>query len=128
MSNYGNHVFGDFIWDVEKEIIDHEILANNIFKIMIDAIENTNMTIVHKKLCILGQTETSAPGFTSVILIDESHCTSHCYSDKGWLAIDCFTCGKTDPQIVMDYIVNKIKNEYPSLICTYKQNHKRFHY
>ena len=37
-------------------------------------------------------------GFAAVVLVDESHVTAHCYSDRGWLAIDCFTCGESDPE------------------------------
>ena len=68
------------------------------------------------------------PGFTAIILIDESHCSSHCYSDRGWLAIDVFTCGKTNPKLVMNYIEDQIRSDYPSLKCTYRKNHKRFHF
>lgn len=125
--HHGNHVFADFIWDVDENI-DHNLLGERVFKIMENAIKKTKMTIVHKKLCILGQNENSPPGFTSIILIDESHCSSHCYSDRGWLALDTFTCGKTDPKPIMDEIENEIKKHYPTLKCTYLQNHKRFHY
>ena len=125
--NHGNHVFGDFIWNPSEEKIDHNNLAKTIFKIMEDSIRRTSMTIVHSKLCILGEGK-SPPGFTSIVLIDESHVSSHCYSDKGWLAIDVFTCGKTDPQQIMEYIIEEIQKEYPSLKCTFMEKHKRFHY
>jgi len=124
--HHGKHVFADFIWNTEIDIIDDIVLANTIFNIMENAIKETNMTIVHKKLCILGGE--TPPGFTSVFLLDESHCSAHCYSDRGWLALDCFTCGYTDPEPILKYIKNQIKNQYPSLICTYLQKHKRFHY
>ena len=126
--HHGNHVFADFIWDVKTENIDDFVLCDNVFKIIEKAVRRTQMKIVHKKFVILGKTEESPPGFTSIILIDESHISSHCYSDRGWLAIDCFTCGYTNPEPIMDYISGEIKNNYPSLICTYKRNHKRFHY
>jgi S-adenosylmethionine/arginine decarboxylase-like enzyme len=125
--HHGNHVFADFIWDVEDNI-DHNLLGKRVFEIMENAIKKTKMTIVHKKLCMLGETENSPPGFSSIILIDESHCSSHCYSDRGWLALDTFTCGNTDPKPIMVEIENEIKKYYPSLKCTYLQNHKRFHY
>lgn len=130
--HHGKHVFGDFVWDVDKEnkenSINSEDLANNIFKIMEDAVLKTDMTIVHKKLVILGQTPKSPPGFTSIILIDESHVSAHCYSDRGLLAIDVFTCGKTDPSNVMNDIEKNIKKMYPSLSCLYNKTHNRFHY
>lgn len=127
--HHGNHVFGDFIWDVNSEKIDDIVLAETIFQIMKDAIKTTKMTVVHEKLCLLGiDNSNTPPGFTSVLLLDESHCSSHCYSDRGWLAIDVFTCGNTNPEKIMDYISREIKNKYPTLVCTYKRNHKRFHH
>ena len=128
--HHGSHVFADFIWDVSTENIDHSQFAENIFKIMQDAINQTKMTIVHQKLCKLGIDDNfeTPPGFTAIILIDESHCSSHCYSDRGWLAIDVFTCGKTNPKLVMNYIEDQIRSDYPSLKCTYRKNHKRFHF
>jgi S-adenosylmethionine/arginine decarboxylase-like enzyme len=127
----GNHIFGDFVWNVKNEDkfkIDDIVLGNIVFKIMQDSLLDTSMTVVHKKLCILGKNLESEPGFTSVLLIDESHITSHCYSDRGLLAIDVFTCGNTDPISVMNYIESQLLLVYPSLKCTYKKNHKRFHF
>ena len=49
---------------------------------------------------VLGGDDASPPGFTSCVLIDESHVTSHCYSDRGWLAVDVFTCGHHSPEVI----------------------------
>lgn len=126
--HHGNHVFGDFIWNSNVEKINDKVLADFIFQKMKESVNNlTNMTIVHSKLCILGE-GTSPPGFTSIVLIDESHISSHCYSDRGWLAIDVFTCGHTDPQKLMNYITNEIGKEYPTFKCTYVKKHHRFHH
>jgi S-adenosylmethionine decarboxylase len=46
----------------------------------------------------------SPPGFTAVIVLDESHCSAHTYADLGLIAMDVFTCGNTDPATVLDYI------------------------
>jgi len=42
----------------------------------------------------------SPPGFTAVVLLDESHCSAHTYADLGLIALDVFTCGTTDPREV----------------------------
>ena len=129
MANYhGYHVFGDFIWDVSAEKVDDTLLANNIFEIMEKSVRQTSMTIVHKKLVILGQTPESPPGFTSIILIDESHVSAHCYADRGLLALDVFTCGKTDPKPIMNNIEKEIKLLYPTFRCIYNKEHERFHF
>jgi len=50
----------------------------------------------------------SPPGFTAAVILDESHCTAHSYADQGLVAIDIFTCGKTDPNDVLQYIRQRI--------------------
>jgi len=46
----------------------------------------------------------SAPGFTCVCLLDESHVSAHTYADLGLIALDVFTCGATDPAKILDYM------------------------
>jgi len=50
----------------------------------------------------------SPPGFTAVIVLDESHCSAHTYADLGLIALDVFTCGNTDPRDVLAYIREEI--------------------
>lgn len=51
----------------------------------------------------------SPPGFTAVVVLDESHCSCHTYADLGLIALDVFTCGKTDPQDVLHFIREEIE-------------------
>lgn len=125
---HGRHIFADFIWNPEKDIIKSDDLAHKVFEVMEKSLEQTSMTIVHKKLCILGEDGRSPPGFTSIILIDESHISSHCYSDKGWLALDVFTCSTTNPVPIMKYIIDNLEKEFPTLKCTFMKKNPRFHY
>jgi S-adenosylmethionine/arginine decarboxylase-like enzyme len=130
--HHGNHVFADFVWDVTKDNLDGEdfsdhVFGDFVFETMKKSIEQTSMTIVHSKLCIYDPKITEA-GFSSVHILDESHCATHCYSNKGLLAIDIFTCGVTNPIPMIEFAVKEIQNKYSSLKCTYKQNHHRFHY
>jgi S-adenosylmethionine decarboxylase len=46
----------------------------------------------------------SPPGFAAVVMLDESHCSAHCYADTGQIALDIFTCGGTNPRDVFRYI------------------------
>lgn len=50
----------------------------------------------------------SPPGFTAVVVLDESHCSAHCYAETGQIALDVFTCGNTDPRMVLKYIREEI--------------------
>jgi S-adenosylmethionine decarboxylase len=118
----GIHIFADYkgLYGDENEI------GSFVFELMISSIKRTNMKIVHKKLVILNGDTPS--GFTSVLLLDESHYTSHCYSDIGLLALDIFTCGNTDTTEIMNYFNQKLLEKYPMIESTYLQNHKRFNY
>lgn len=51
----------------------------------------------------------SPPGFTAVVLLDESHVSAHCYADTGQIALDIFTCGTTNPHDVLAYIREEIE-------------------
>jgi S-adenosylmethionine decarboxylase len=50
----------------------------------------------------------SPPGFTAVVLLDESHCSVHTYADLGLMALDIFTCGSTDPMDILRHIQAEI--------------------
>ena len=51
----------------------------------------------------------SPPGFTAVVVLDESHCSCHTYADLGLVALDVFTCGRTNPRDVLAYIREEIE-------------------
>ena len=53
----------------------------------------------------------SPTGFAAIVLLDESHVSAHCYYDKGILAIDAFTCGGSDPNLIIDIIHDKLSSE-----------------
>ena len=97
---------------------------------MIDTLAKTatahGVTVVHQKLVQLPQSPgASPPGFTAVCLLDESHATAHCYSDRGWLALDVFTCGGTDPRPVAADIRAQVETRWGAR-CVQFETHGRF--
>lgn len=71
----------------------------------------------------------SPPGFTCAILLDESHCTAHTYSDLGMIALDIFTCGSTDPDMILQFLeesLNTIRGKFNSLGKISKKTEPRF--
>lgn len=68
----------------------------------------------------------SPPGFAAVVLIDESHVTAHCYSEIGLLAIDVFTCGDHDPDVVAELIHERLISEDASIVLDKRQRVDRF--
>lgn len=121
--NYkGTHVLADFT-GIQG---DEYKIGKFVFELIIKAIERTSMKIIHKHLEILNVD--TPPGFTSVLLLDSSHISSHGYTDVGLVAFDCFTCGQTNTMEIMEFIKEELLKEFPETKCTYIQNHHRFHY
>ncbi len=50
----------------------------------------------------------SEPGFTAIVLLDESHCSAHSYSGLQQIAMDIFTCGKTSPEKILEFIREEV--------------------
>ncbi|HEX7056262.1 MAG TPA: adenosylmethionine decarboxylase, partial [Bacilli bacterium] len=51
-------------------------------------------------------------GATVLVMLSESHLSIHTYPEKGFAAIDCYTCGETvDPQVAVDCLVSVLKPE-----------------
>ena len=68
----------------------------------------------------------SPNGFAAVVLIDESHVSAHCYADEGILAVDCFTCGKIDPNGIVDDIHKQLSEAVPTINLIQRTELDRF--
>jgi len=119
--NQGAHVFLDYTHaDFEDEDAYHWL-----FSLMREAVERSPAKEVHAHLEPFDGS-TSPPGFAAVVLIDESHISAHCYADRGLLAIDCFTCGETDPDSIATYLHEQLMERMPGLKCVRRQRVERF--
>nr|AIF20807.1 S-adenosylmethionine decarboxylase [uncultured marine group II/III euryarchaeote KM3_94_C01] len=68
----------------------------------------------------------SPPGFAAVVLLDESHVSAHCYSERGLLAIDAFTCGDADPNQITDHLHEVLTKSIPGIKLVRKDSLNRF--
>ncbi|NCG41965.1 MAG: hypothetical protein GWO84_00265 [Euryarchaeota archaeon] len=123
LKSHGSHIFADY---TGYSPIDKDD-GNWMLQIMRDAVINSEAKEVHSHVEQFDG-NTSPPGFAAVVLLDESHVTAHCYSQKGWLAIDCFTCGQCDPETIVDQIHMALERVMPNLKLIKKSNHDRFLY
>tara|TARA_B100001250_G_scaffold211283_1_gene181276 strand:+ start:793 stop:1140 length:348 start_codon:yes stop_codon:yes gene_type:complete len=98
-----------------------------ILKILQNAVNKCGIREVHSHVEIFDG-EHSPPGFAAVVLIDESHVSAHCYSDRGWLAIDAFTCGDHDPENIIDIIHESLTLSSPNIIQMRRDTVNRFIY
>ncbi|DAC24702.1 MAG TPA: hypothetical protein D7H76_04450, partial [Candidatus Poseidoniales archaeon] len=98
-----------------------------MLKILQNAVNECGIREVHSHVEIFDGKH-SPPGFAAVVLIDESHVSAHCYSDRGWLAIDAFTCGDHDPENIMDIIHESLTLSSPNIIQMRRDTVNRFIY
>ena len=117
----GAHVLLDYVHAAFKD----ESSYSWMFELMREAVAESSATEVHAHM-VPFDGSTSPPGFAAVVLIDESHITAHCYADQGLLAVDCFTCGQTDPDRIATYLHNRLIERMPGLPCVRKQRVERF--
>jgi S-adenosylmethionine/arginine decarboxylase-like enzyme len=85
--------------------LSNEETASFVFEAMIASVKAcTSMTIVHQHLELLGNT--SPVGFTSILLLDESHFSAHSYHEEGLLCCDIFTCGNSNLDLVCKFFID----------------------
>jgi S-adenosylmethionine decarboxylase len=97
-STFGRHVAID-VWGVEFERLNN---AEFLKQHMVEAAEACGATV----LSVQAQ-QFDPQGATVLVMLSESHISIHTYPEKGFAALDCYTCGETvDPQIAIDYMVS----------------------
>ena len=121
MNSHGAHVMIDYTGLFSSQ----ENLGKWILKLIERAVDQSNARRVHSHIEEFDGVK-SPPGFAAVVLLDESHVSAHCYSEKGWLALDCFTCGTTDPNTIADYIHDGLEKQFPNLKLINRTEQSRF--
>ncbi|MDG0790215.1 adenosylmethionine decarboxylase [Cohnella ginsengisoli] len=105
-STFGRHVAVD-TWGVDFDLLNSaELLQSH----MVEAAEACGATVLSVQA-----KQFEPQGATVLVMLSESHLSIHTYPERGFAAIDCYTCGETvDPQLAIDYMVNvlKPKNTY----------------
>ena len=121
---HGKHVYVDYVgFQPDQSSKD----GRWILKTLQNAVKKGGIREVHSHVEIFDG-EHSPPGFAAVVLIDESHVSAHCYSDRGWLAIDAFTCGDHDPENIVDIIHESLTLSSPNIIQMRRDTVNRFIY
>ena len=96
-----------------------------MLQVLRDCVHGAGIKEVHAHVAQFDGSE-SPPGFAAVVLIDESHVSAHCYSDRGLLAIDIFTCGGSDPRLLADEIHSIVVDAVPGLALSGRERLDRF--
>lgn len=102
-STFGRHVAVD-TWGVDFNLLNN---AEYLQAQMVEAAEACGATVMSVQ-----SKQFDPQGATVLVLLSESHLSIHTYPERGFAAIDCYTCGDTvDPQLAIDYLVSVLKPE-----------------
>ena len=102
-STFGRHVAVD-TWGVDFELLNN---AEWLQAQMVEAAEACGATVLSVQA-----KQFEPQGATVLVLLSESHLSIHTYPEKGFAAIDCYTCGDTvDPQVAIQSMVSVLKPE-----------------
>jgi S-adenosylmethionine decarboxylase len=99
-----------FHYVVEASGCDPEILANanRIRQIFLEAAKVGNMEVKASYFFKFSPT-----GVSGVVIVAESHISIHTWPEKGYAALDVYTCGtKANPEKAVDYILDKLRAKY----------------
>lgn len=100
-STFGRHVAVD-TWGVDFELLNN---AEFLQAQMVEAAEACGATVLSVQ-----SKQFEPQGATVLVLLSESHLSIHTYPEKGFAALDCYTCGETvDPQLAIDYMLSVLK-------------------
>lgn len=100
-STFGRHVALD-TWGVDFNLLnDCELLKQH----MIEAAEACGATVLSVQ-----ERQFEPQGATVLVLLSESHISIHTYPEKGFAALDCYTCGESvDPEKAIKYMLDVLK-------------------
>lgn len=100
-STFGRHVAVD-TWGVDFDLLNSKELLEAH---MVEAAEACGATV----LSVQAQ-QFEPQGATVLVMLSESHLSIHTYPERGFAALDCYTCGETvDPQLAIDYMLAVLK-------------------
>lgn len=99
-----------FHYVVEAAGCDAEILgdAGKIREIFLKAAEVSNMEVKSSYFFKFSPT-----GVSGVVIVAESHISVHTWPERGYAALDVYTCGeKANPEKAVDYILEQFGAKY----------------
>ena len=114
---HGEHILLDYIGYAPP--VDND--GDWMLQVLRDSVRKAGIREVHSHVAQFDG-DGSPPGFAAVVLIDESHVSAHCYSDRGLLAIDIFTCGGNDPAPLADDIHEELQSAVPGLVLSGREH------
>lgn len=100
-------------WIADLCDCNSELLNDSAFisKALAGAVEYANATLLEEV-----KYEFTPQGVTAVCLLAESHISIHTWPEKGYAAVDIFTCGDhTAPEKACNYMADALESGQPKM-------------
>tara|TARA_B100000900_G_scaffold191336_1_gene161980 strand:- start:437 stop:769 length:333 start_codon:yes stop_codon:yes gene_type:complete len=98
----GKHLLLEVYDGTFQQLNDHIFLKDTLF----DGIQKSKSTILN---CFIHKFDPQ--GCTILFALAESHVSCHTWPEKGCLTADFYTCGDKDPEIIANYVIERLKSE-----------------
>lgn len=96
-STFGYHIVVDF-WGVDFQLFHN---TDWLERRLVEAAAIAGATV-----CSVQSKQFEPQGATVLVLLSESHLSMHTYPEKGFAALDCYTCGEeTNPEQIIQYLL-----------------------
>ncbi len=97
MKTIGRHLIAEF-YGCEAALLNE---VDELRRVMVHAARLVGATV-------LGETfhSFSPQGASGTVVIAESHLSVHTWPEKGYVAVDIYTCGGLDPRPAFDYLAS----------------------
>ncbi|MEK6249132.1 MAG: adenosylmethionine decarboxylase [Planctomycetales bacterium] len=110
----GDHLLADLSGIRPSLLCDPERLLPTLRAALRDNHFHILQEVVHRF-------EQPGGGFTSVMLLSESHAALHTYPENEYLAVDIFSCGNARSQPVLDALVELLQPSHVNTTVTPRQ-------
>ncbi|WP_159886166.1 adenosylmethionine decarboxylase [Paenibacillus puerhi] len=105
---YGRHVAVD-AWGIDYDKLNE---TNRLSHHMVQAAEAGGATVLSFQA-----KQFKPQGATVLVLLSESHMSIHTYPEKGFAALDCYTCGQeVDPQAAIEAMLRYLEPQVTSQV------------
>jgi S-adenosylmethionine decarboxylase len=98
----GKHLLLE-VYNVEFNLLNN---IDSLQKVMVEGIIDAGMTILN---CFKHSFEPQ--GCTIVIALSESHVSCHTWPENGCIAIDVYTCGEGNPNVIATSLLSYLKSD-----------------
>lgn len=104
----GREVLADF-WGVKASVLNNVKFLTELLKVAAEEGGATVLKAVSHKF--------NPQGCTVAVILSESHITIHTYPERGFAAINCYTCGDhVDPTKSIEYLYDTLRPEFETSV------------